>query len=210
MSRSPRIPALALAAVAAVLAAPPTTAQERQVYRYTDADGKVIYSDRPPAGEAKGVQQKRFVGNTIETSEAPYATRIASRNFPVTLYTFDCGEPCRAGEALLNARGVPFAKVNVQEPDGLQKLKNLTGEMSAPALQVGDKSFAKGFNAEHWQAMLDEAGYPKAVPKRATGKSVEPPVAGEARAEPAGATAALTPQGVTQLPEPRTPYPSSP
>jgi hypothetical protein len=206
MSRPTRVREIAAAAlaVAAALAACSAAAQDRQVYRYTDPDGRVVYSDRPPPNEAKAVQQKRLGGNYIETSEPSYATRAATENFPVTLYTFACGDPCQSGEALLNARGVPFSKVNVQEPAGAQRLKDLTGELTGPVLQVGDKLIAKGYNESKWQALLDEAGYPKAVPRRTTGKAVEPPPA--ARAD-ASASAASGGTGVTTLPEPRTPYP---
>src|SRR5512134_913950 len=95
---------LAVAGLAALLAMH-AAAQERQVYRYVDSDGKVVYSDRPPPSQATNVQQKRVGGNFIETSEPSYATRVASDRFPVTLYTFACGDPCQNAEALLNARG---------------------------------------------------------------------------------------------------------
>ena len=39
--------------------------------------------------------------------------------------------------------------------------------MKAPVLQVGDKLIVKGFNEARWQAMLDEAGYPKTPAPRA-------------------------------------------
>ena len=105
--------ALALAAGAA--------AQERQVYRYLDPDGRVVYSDRVPAAGAKDVQTKRVYGNTIETNETPIAVRYASERFPVTLYTFPCGEACDAAAALLNRRGIPFATVDVEDANNARE-----------------------------------------------------------------------------------------
>ena len=64
---------------------------DRQVYRYTDTDGRIVYSDRAPPPAAKNVQPKRLGANYIETSELPIATQQATERFPVTLYTFDCG-----------------------------------------------------------------------------------------------------------------------
>lgn len=172
-------------------------AQERQVYRYIDPDGRTVYSDRPPQGAAKEVQQKRLGANFIESSEAPFAVRQAAERFPVTLFTFDCGETCQNAEGLLNKRGVPFSKVNVEDPAGAQRLQQLTGEMSAPVLQVGDKLVAKGFNEGKWQSLLDEAGYPKTPPNRRT--PMRPP--GEAASagaspltNPPPTTASATPQ----------------
>src|SRR5687768_2469577 len=121
-------------------------AQDRQVYRYTDADGRVVYSDRAPTSGAKDLSTKRVRGNTIETSEMPIAMQQATERFPVTLYTFNCGATCDNAQALLNRRGVPFSTVNVEEGDGAQRVQALTGETSAPVLQVGDKMIQKGFN----------------------------------------------------------------
>lgn len=172
-------------------------AQERQVYRYIDADGRTVYSDRLPQGAAKEVQQKRLGASFVENSEAPFAVRQAAERYPVTLFTFDCGDTCQNAEGLLNKRGVPFSKVNVEDPAGAQRLQQLTGEMSAPVLQVGDKLVAKGFNEPKWQALLDEAGYPKTPPNRRT-PMIPPGGAASAGASPTSnpppATASATPQ----------------
>jgi glutaredoxin len=165
MARAPLPTALACAIALAGLASS-VAAQDRQVYRYVDPEGRVIYSDRAPPANAREVQAKRLGANFIENSQMPLAAQQAMERFPVTLYTFECGEVCQSAEALLNRRGVPFSTVNVEDPKGAEQLKNLTGEMSAPVLQVGDKLIAKGYNESKWQALLDEAGYPKTQPQR--------------------------------------------
>jgi len=157
---------------------------QAQVYRYTDADGRVVYSDRPPTADVKNLQTKKIGSNYISTSEPGYAAALAAERFPVTLYTFPCGEVCTNAEALLNKRGVPFTIVNVQDADGHTRLQAIAPEGVAPVLTVGDKQIAKGFNEAYWQAMLDDAGYPKTPPSRraATGGRITdntppPPVA---------------------------------
>jgi hypothetical protein len=71
-------------------------------------------------------------------------------------------------------------------------LKALTGKQAAPVLTIGDKQVMQGYNEERWQAMLDEAGYPKAAPAsaaqaaRAT-RAPAPPAAKAAAAAPAAA-----------------------
>ncbi|HEY2817262.1 MAG TPA: glutaredoxin family protein [Casimicrobiaceae bacterium] len=141
---------------------------DKQLYRYIDADGHVVYTDKPPPPNAKNIQPKKMTANVIETNELPLAAQLASEKYPVTLYTYDCGEICRNAEALLNRRGVPFTTINVAEPDGAAKLKTLTGANSVPVLQVGEKLVAKGLLEARWQAMLDEAGYPKTPAPRRT------------------------------------------
>jgi glutaredoxin len=163
--------------IAAVVVAGGAFAQA-QVYRYTDADGRTVYSDRPPTSDVKNLQTKRLGANFISTSEPGYAAALAAERFPVTLYTFQCGEVCQNAETLLNKRGVPFTIVNVSEPDGQARLQAVAPEGIAPVLTVGDKQVAKGFNEARWQAMLDEAGYPKTpAPKRSapTARVSEPP-----------------------------------
>jgi glutaredoxin len=152
-------------AIAAAVAAG-AAAQPQQVYRYVDKDGHIVYTDRQPPADSKDVQAKRLTPNFIENDTGSLATMQAQERFPVTLYTFACGEFCQNAEALLNRRGVPFAAVNVEEPKGAEQLQKLTGELQAPVLQVGDKLVAKGYNEARWNAMLDEAGDPKAPPLR--------------------------------------------
>jgi glutaredoxin len=139
---------------------------QAQVYRYTDADGRVVYSDRPPTTAVKNLQTKKLGSNFISTSEPGYAAALAAERFPVTLYTFQCGEVCQNAESLLNKRGVPFTIVNVSEAEGQTRLQAVASEGVAPVLTVGDKQVAKGYNEARWQAMLDEAGYPKTPPPR--------------------------------------------
>jgi glutaredoxin len=176
----------ALTALAAVLGADAYAQQpqqpQQQVYRYVDKDGRVVYSDRQPTGDARDVQPKRMGANYIENSELPFGAQQAMDRYPVTLYTFPCGELCQSAEALLNRRGVPFTSVNVEDPKGAEQLKNLTGELTAPVLQVGDKLIGKGFNELRWTALLDQAGYPKAPASRRI-TPARPPTA-EAPAEP--------------------------
>jgi len=148
-----------------LLASACAIAQTQQVYRYTDADGRVVYSDKPPPADARNAQAKRIGRNSIETSELSFATQQAQERFPVTLYTFSCGVVCDTAQGLLNKRGVPHTLVDVSQGDGADRLKRLTNGLEAPALQVGEQ-VATGFNENKWQTMLSDAGYPKTPPPR--------------------------------------------
>lgn len=157
-------------------------AQIQQVYRYIDAEGKVVYSDKPPPPSAKEAQSKRIGANSIETSQLSYATQQAQERYPVTLYTFACGVVCDTAQGLLNKRGVPHTVVDVSVGDGADRLKKLAGGLDAPALQVGEQ-YSVGFNETKWQSMLSDAGYPQTPPPR-TG-----PVARPVTTAPASPTA---------------------
>ena len=120
-----------------------TSAQTQQVYRYVEPDGRVVYSDKPPPANAKNAQTKRLSGNRIDTGELSYTSQLAQERYPVTFFTFDCGEVCQNAEGLLNRRGVPHTKVNVGEGAGAEQLKRLTGALDAPVLQVGEDRRAR-------------------------------------------------------------------
>jgi glutaredoxin len=159
----------------ASLTAAYAAAQGPVVYRYVDPDGRVVYSDHQPPANAREIEAKRLSPNFIENDQLSLAAQRAQDRFPVTLYTFACGDLCDRAETLLNRRGVPYTKVNVREADGAEKLKKLTGESLVPVLQVGDKRVAKGFSDSEWQALLDDAGYPKSPPLRPPRPPTETP-----------------------------------
>ena len=77
---------MALVAGLAALLATGAAAQNQQVYRYVDKDGRVVYSDRGPPADARDIQAKRLRGNVIENNEIPLAAQQAQERFPVTLY----------------------------------------------------------------------------------------------------------------------------
>ncbi len=184
--------------LAALVVATGALAQAPQVYRYTDADGRVVYSDRLPPADVKNVQTKRLGANFVETTSEPsLQSQLASERFPATLYTFECGEICQNAEGLLNRRGVPFTIVDVQKDDqGMVRMRQLTGEDRAPVLALGEKVIVKGWNEARWQAALDEAGYPKMPAARRTAVS--------GRQEPAPPAPAPVAEGMRSLaPPPR-------
>jgi glutaredoxin len=149
--------ALTLVATAAMAADASAT-----LYRYVDPDGRVVYSDHPPPAAAKDVQPKALPDNVIDTDPLPLAAEQAAKNFPVTLYTFDC-QVCKEAQAMLTKRGIPFETVIVTEEKGAARLKALTGKQVGPVLQVGEKQVLQGYNEDRWQAALDDAGYPRSI-----------------------------------------------
>jgi glutaredoxin len=175
-------------------------AHAQALYRYVDANGRVVYSDQPPPATARDVQPKRVTENVIETDATPYAARQAAQRFPVTLYTFDC-DVCRDAQALLAKRGIPFETVIVSEEAGAARLKALTGKQTGPVLQVGEKQVLVGFNEERWNAMLDDAGYPKNAPlPRAQAARAAAPAAASARAADGVSTPAAEPEPASTPP----------
>ena len=183
------------ALLAVFLVLPALAAAQANVFRWVDKDGKVHYSDTPPPEPQKNLTQKRVGGSYAgEASQLPYATQVAMRKSPVTLFTgADCGDPCKQGRDLLSRRGIPFNERDAQaNPDDAEAVKKLVGAIEVPVLTVGS-SKVKGYEEGAWHAALDGAGYPRtALPGQVPPR---PPAAPKkAESAPPEATAVAAPK----------------
>jgi glutaredoxin len=134
-----------------------------QAYRWVDEQGRVHYTQTPPPPRAKEVQRKDFRAGPAATADLPYATQLAAKNYPVTLYAQpECGPLCDQARAVLVKRGVPFREVTVFGQKDIEEVKKVSGEESLPLVVVGSL-FQSGFSEGGINSLLDTAGYPRAV-----------------------------------------------
>jgi glutaredoxin len=161
-----------------------------QAYRWVDDQGRVHYTQNPPPPQAKGVQRKDFRAGPQGTAELPYATQLAAKNYPVTLYTQpDCGSLCDQARAVLVKRSVPFREVSVATQKDLDEVKKVSGGEGLPLVVVGSL-FQSGYHEGLINNLLDTAGYPPAgsrLPVDALRK-VEPAAPPPPAPAPQGAT----------------------
>jgi hypothetical protein len=133
---------------------------QAETYKWVDADGKVHYSDQPPPPSARKSQRKQL-GDKPADVAMPYVLQQAMKNFPVTLFVYDCGDGCSQARALLLKRGVPHTIKDPLAPGMREELKKVTGgDAVVPVVQVG-RRVLRGFEEGQWNAALDDAGYPK-------------------------------------------------
>jgi len=145
------------------------------VYRWEDKSGKVYYGDRP-AQDSVQVEKKNLEVRPVASEDMPYETRLASENFPVTLYVSDnCGNMCTDAREFLDKRGIPFSEKSLSTKQEIDSFKTLSGGEVVPAILVG-KSWVKGFQADKWNSELDVAGYPKTSPYRNPPATANQPV----------------------------------
>jgi glutaredoxin len=139
--------------------------QAQTIYRHVGPDGRVFYSDQPPAGNlrspASGSGQGSAGNSQGEPAGAalPYALRQTSARFPVTLYSSAECVPCREARSMLQKRGIPFAERTIQSNEDAAALQRLGGGNVLPQLTVGRQRL-QGFQAQEWSLLLDAAGYP--------------------------------------------------
>lgn len=147
---------------AALLCVAAFSAQAQTIYRIVGADGKVTFSDKPPASSDQGKVLGTGVGaaGAAANSTLPFELKQLNAKYPVTLYTAPKCAPCDAGRSLLSGRGVPFVERTVTSPEDAEQLQRLTGETSLPYTTIGGQRL-KGFSESELNSTLDAAGYPK-------------------------------------------------
>jgi len=150
-----------IAAIALVLLA--GTAGAQSVYRHVDANGKVTFSDQPPAtAPARAATPARSGGAVTSlpvNNGLPYELRQVAQRYPVTLYTRDECEPCSSARSMLTTRGIPFTEKTVKTVEDNEALQRLSGQASLPLVTIGSQQL-KGFLDSEWSQYLDAAGYP--------------------------------------------------
>jgi glutaredoxin len=130
-------------------------------YKVVGPDGRVTYTDRPPAAAAP------VAGNGAGTAAAadpvaglPYALRTVAQRYPVTLYTVPDCQACDEGRHLLRQRGIPFQERTASTDADRQAWDRTVKSGSAPALSIGSQ-WLTGVQADAWHSYLDAAGYPR-------------------------------------------------
>lgn len=133
-------------------------------YKVVGPDGKVSYTDRPPA-DSNTVRAVGSPGAGTGTSAGPqsplpFELRQIAGRFPVVLYTSAGCQPCDAGRNLLRQRGVPHSERTIGSPADVEALIRLAGGGDVPVLTVGRQT-VRGYSPGEWNGYLDAAGYPK-------------------------------------------------
>jgi glutaredoxin len=147
---------------AALLVCAGTAAQAQTVYRIVGADGKVTFSDKPPATSDQGKVVATGVGASGAASSTglPFELRQVANKYPVTLYTSSKCGPCDSARAMLSGRGIPFIERTVNTAEDTESLQRISGDTSLPFVTIGGQRL-KGFTDSEWTQYLDAAGYPK-------------------------------------------------
>lgn len=187
-----------------------STAVTAQTYKVVRPDGRIEYTDRPPAN-AQRTQRLGEAAPANQDELLPFELRQVVARYPVTFYTTNNCPPCDSGRALLRLRGVPYTEKTVTTGDDSAALQRAEGVQSLPVLRIGAQQ-VQGFDTGEWNGYLDAAGYPaqSKLPTAFKFRDPTPLVARETQrvaAKPAAASApaAATPGNAPQGPDPSNP-----
>jgi len=113
------------------------------VYKWTDAQGRIQYSDSPPAA-AKTTQLK------LQSFSGPaQVSQAIGADSGVTIYTTEWCGVCKRAKAFFKQNGVPFHEWDVEKSDyAAAKFKQLGGS-GVPVITVGAEKMM-GFDANRF------------------------------------------------------------
>lgn len=113
------------------------------VYKWTDAQGRIQYSDTPPpAAKSTQLKLQSFTG-PVQISQAIGA------DSGVTIYTTAWCGVCKRAKAFFKQSGIPFREWDVEKSDyGETKFKQLGGS-GVPVITVGSEKMM-GFDANQF------------------------------------------------------------
>ncbi len=151
-----------LAAAAVLAALIPVLASAQTIYRIVGPDGRVSFSDKPPASNEKATTLGPGGRSAQEggAGELPFELREAMNRYPVTLYTGNKCDPCNAARSMLTTRGIPYTERTITTNQDIEALQRMGMEASVPTATIGGQRL-QGFSPVDWSEFLDAAGYPK-------------------------------------------------
>lgn len=195
---------------AAALALLPALAPAQAIYRIVGPDGRVTFSDKPPASNEKATTLGPGGRSPLATgaAELPFELRAAMNRYPVTLYTSENCEPCNAARNLLNRRGVPHTERTITTTQDIDALRRMGMEATVPLATIGGQRL-RGYSEDEWSNYLNAAGYP--TTSRLPSSYRNPPASPLAPPEVAPAPArAPTPAPAAPMAPPTGPTPGNP
>ena len=132
------------------------------VYKWTDTEGRVHYSDSPPP-DRKADQVKikvRSITGPATVSALPAAAKKPASSAGkerVRMYTTAWCGYCKKAKAHLAAKRVPYDEVDVEASETARNEFTQIGGRGVPVILVGSQRM-DGFDAVRLDAMLANAG----------------------------------------------------
>jgi glutaredoxin len=130
-------------------------AQAQQIYRWVDANGRVQYSEKPPAGAQSSTVQQRVssVGGNAGGAAQPAAAKAA-----VKLYSTDWCGYCRQARQLFARNGIAYIELDIEKSEAAKAEYKGLGARGVPVILVGSARM-NGYNEPQLVQMLKAGGH---------------------------------------------------
>ena len=121
-----------------------------EIYKYTDKDGNVQFTDKKPPQNARAETVKLKI-NTVKNpsiSNNPLGT-----NNKIVMYSATWCGVCKKAKKYFNEKGIPFTEYDIEKSvKGRRDFKRLSGK-GVPLILIGNKRMS-GFNRSFFDKMF--------------------------------------------------------
>lgn len=131
------------------------------LYKSVDANGKVVYSDRPPAsGNATTFDQTKLPVSIVPGMPvAPPGKAVVKKAIPkgdVMLYMAQWCGYCKAAKAYLAHKQIAYREFDIDTPDGKAAFAQIGGR-GVPVLHASGKQVV-GYTAKLYDGVFGDTG----------------------------------------------------
>ncbi|MGH8454974.1 MAG: glutaredoxin domain-containing protein [Nevskiales bacterium] len=139
-----------------------------EIYKWTDKDGRVHYSDRP-AGQGSservhietvpaGGGDSPAVEDAVTTLSGETKPALESQPLDVVMYaTKTCGY-CRKARAFLTQRGINWNEIDIESSEQAKNEFKSRGGKGVPLIFINGQP-VRGFDEARWQSVFSRYGY---------------------------------------------------
>ena len=124
-----------------------------EVYRYTDTNGRVVYTSQKPAS-AGNIERVRIRQNTVSPGDNGY---LEQGNREVVIYTAEWCQYCKSAKAYFDELGIDYSEYDIEKSrQAYLDYRNLGGS-GLPLILVGDRKMT-GFSRSGFQRLYSPDG----------------------------------------------------
>ncbi|WP_078120890.1 glutaredoxin domain-containing protein [Thiosocius teredinicola] len=130
-----------------------TSAAPADIYRWTDANGKVHFTDKPPVD-----QQTEKVEVRVNTYESvSYDTSIFDTGKKVVLYSASWCGYCKKAKQYFRSNNIAFTEYDIEKSAKAKREYDRLGARGVPVILVG-KQRMNGFSEKGFERLYARAG----------------------------------------------------
>lgn len=155
----------AMAAILACSAVFSAASLAQNLYKSIGPDGKVVYSDRPPAEGRleKTMQFKNLPSTSLSADQLEKMRRqnagsqAAIPSGQAVIYTTAWCGYCKKAKSYMSSKGISYREVDIETDHGLAAYAKAGGGKGVPLLQYRGQS-VQGFSVEAYEALFGRKG----------------------------------------------------
>jgi glutaredoxin len=162
-SRGCRIGGFGIVLIGALLLAHPSHAQQ-QMYKSVGPDGRIIYSDRPPAegklektityyDQPSSGLSPQVLAYLDQLKQRGAASKAPSTGDGTVLYMAKWCGYCRQAKAFLASKNIPYREFDIDTQEGLAAFASAGGGKGVPLLIHGGTR-VRGFSAATYETVF--------------------------------------------------------